>query len=117
MSETASEAVSNKKQLTDVSRDPSDYRATDHLYIRFHRRYGPTSETRTNPHITPDVIQQCIQQGRLSEARNGRVTFARVVDEIEWHLVASPDEQVVLTVYAPEYHDHALASVEVPSNE
>lgn len=105
------ENESTTKQLDDVSRDPSDYAAADHLLIRYHRGAGPTSETRTNPPITGDVIRQCIEGGEIKEAHDGCIIYSELVDGIDWWLIANPDTREVLTAYAPEYHEHTLSEV------
>lgn len=102
-----------KKQITEVSRDPADYYETPHLLTRFHRGYGPVSETRSNPPITDAVIRECIEEGRVSEARGSRICFSEVVDGVEWDLIAEADTNEVLTAYAPGYHNHPLSVKEV----
>lgn len=106
MSETANENEPTNEKLADVSRDPSDYSAADHFRIRYHRGAGPVSETRTNPHITGDVIRSCIRHGDLKPGHDDCVIFSDRVAGVDWWLIANPDTREVLTAYAPEYHEH-----------
>lgn len=109
---TEAENESPNNQLDDVSRDPGDYAAADHLLIRYHRGAGPTSETRTNPPITGDVIRQCIEDGDLKPGHDDCVVFAERVEGVDWQLIANPHTREALTAYAPEFHDHPLSEAE-----
>lgn len=96
---------------SEISRDPSDYRPTDHFVIRSKREYGPADETRTDPLITPEVTRKCITNGHVIPARDDRKKFITMVGGYVWHLVVLDD--LVLTAYAPAEHDGDDVSVGV----
>lgn len=95
----------------DVSREPSDYRPVDHYLIRARSDYGTTSETRTDPPITPRVTRACITAGDVHDAHGDCKKFVAEVDGVEWELIFSDD--LVLTAVAPEHHTPADALMEV----
>lgn len=98
-------AANSTESGFEVSRDPSDYRPVDHYLIRARRDFGPTSETRTNPPITPKVTRTCITEGRIEDAQGDCTKFIAEVEGCEWHLITSGD--LVLTAFARDRHDPA----------
>lgn len=94
----------NDDNTVDVSRDPADYSATDHFVIRARHSYGPVSETRAYPPITSDVIETCICDGEVHDAKGPESSrkFVADVDGIEWHLLVYG--QRVITAFAPSEH-------------
>lgn len=73
--------------------------------IRARRDFGPTSETRTDPPITPKVTRTCIAEGRVEEAQGDCTKFIAEVDGNQWELIASGE--LVLTAFARGHHTPA----------
>lgn len=79
----------SKTVSTEVSRDPSDYRTTEYFLRRYSRDQGPECETRQNPPISAKVIETCIREGDLIEAKDGLHTLTATVDGYTWWMVVS----------------------------
>jgi hypothetical protein len=84
-----------------LPRDPSAYRACDHFRYRFTRR--------DDPPITGEVIETCIREGVIHEAREPRrYRFEAHINGIRWWLVVdrnAREPHTVVTAFAPEIHD------------
>lgn len=86
----------------EVSREPSNYRPVDHYLIRARRDFGPTSDTRTDPPITPEVTRTCITEGRAEDAQDDCTRLIAEVRGVEWHMIINGE--LVLTAFAPHHH-------------
>lgn len=117
MSETITATTEQTSDNTDepegFSREPEDYRPTEHFLTRFSHSHGPKAATRIAPPITGDVISACIREGEVLPAAGRCWRLETEVAGHQWRLVVDirPDESnrvmtaLVPGVHRPDDHD------------